>query len=103
MIFRYVLTIIAFTFLINCSDGLSKDKLSREVEFNSPEIQFTQAMLMFDNQEYDLATEQFKKIERIYPLSNEAIQSQIMLGFINYILLDYDTAIIQFSKIINIH
>ncbi|MDC0217151.1 outer membrane protein assembly factor BamD, partial [Pelagibacteraceae bacterium] len=59
------------------------------------------AMLMFDNQQYDQANEQFKIIERIYPLSNEAIQSQIMLGFINYILLDYDTAILQFSRIIN--
>jgi outer membrane protein assembly factor BamD len=101
MIFRYVFTIIAFTFLINCSGSSNKDKPSIEAEFNPPEIQFTQAMLMFDNQQYDQATEQFKNIERIYPLSNEAIQSQIMLGFINYILLDYDTAILQFSKIIN--
>ena len=47
------------------------------------------------------SSRRFKNIERIYPLSNEAIQSQIMLGFINYILLDYDTAILQFSRIIN--
>ena len=58
-------------------------------------------MLMFENKEYELATNKFKNIERIYPLSNEAIQSQIMQGFINYILLDYDTAIFQFSRIIN--
>ena len=58
-------------------------------------------MLMFDNQQYELATDKFKNIERIYPLSNEAIQSQIMQGFINYIILDYDTAIFQFSRIIN--
>jgi outer membrane protein assembly factor BamD len=101
MILRYVFLIIAFTYLINCSGNSNKDKLSDQDEFSPPEIQFTQAMLMLDNQQYELATSKFKNIERIYPLSNEAIQSQIMQGFINYILLDYDTAIFKFSRIIN--
>ena len=101
MIFRYCINIIAFAFLMNCSGKISEDKLSSKDEFNPPEIQYTQAMLMFDNQQYELAANKFKNIERIYPLSNEAIQSQIMQGFINYILLDYDTAIFQFNRIIN--
>ena len=101
MILRYVFTIIAFSYLINCSGNSSKDELTDQTEFSSPEIQFTEAMLMFDNAQYKLAKDKFKEIERIYPLSNESIQSQIMQGFINYILLDYDTAIFQFSRIIN--
>ncbi|MDC0625187.1 outer membrane protein assembly factor BamD [Alphaproteobacteria bacterium] len=101
MILRYVITIIAFTYLINCSGNSSKDKLSSPSDFSPPEIQYTEAMLMFDNQQYEIAKDKFKNIERIYPLSNEAIQSQIMQGFINYIILDYDTAILQFSRIIN--
>ena len=101
MILRYVLTILAFTYLISCSGNSGNDKLSNIDEFSPPEIQFTQAMLMFDNKQYELASEKFINIVKIYPLSNEAIQSQIMQGFINYILLDYDTAIFQFSRIIN--
>ena len=101
MILRYVFTFMTFVYLTNCSGTSNKDELFEQEEFSPPEIQFTQAMLMFDNQQYELATDKFKNIERIYPLSNEAIQSQIMLGFINYILLDYDTAIFQFSRIIN--
>ena len=101
MILRYVLSIVAFAFLINCSGKPNKDLISDKEEFNPPEIQYTEAMLMFDNKEYELAADKFKYIERIYPLSNEAIQSQIMQGFINYLLLDYDTAIFQFSRIIN--
>ena len=101
MILRYVFTFLTFVYLTNCSGNSKNDELSEQNEFSSPEIQFTQAMLMFDNQQYEIATDKFKNIERIYPLSNEAIQSQIMLGFINYILLDYDTAIFQFSRIIN--
>ena len=86
---------------MNCSGNSSKDKLFSQNEFSSPEIQYAEAMLFFDNQEYELAADKFKNIERIYPLSNEAIQSQIMQGFINYIILDYDTAIFQFSRILN--
>jgi outer membrane protein assembly factor BamD len=101
MILRYVFTIVAFIFLINCTGNSTKDKLSDQIEFSPPETQFAQAMLIFDNQQYEVASEKFKNIERIYPLSNEAIQSQIMQGFINYIILDYDTAIFQFSRVIN--
>jgi len=101
MILRYVFIIIALTYLINCSGELSKGRLSDQDEFSPPEIQFKEAMLLFDSQQYQLATDKFKNIERIYPLSNEAIQSQIMQGFINYIMLDYDTAIFQFNRIIN--
>ena len=101
MILRYVFTFLTFVYLTNCSGNSNKDELSGQDEFSPPEIQFTQAMLMFDNQQYEIATDKFNNIEKIYPLSNEAIQSQIMKGFINYILLDYDTAIFQFSRIIN--
>jgi outer membrane protein assembly factor BamD len=101
MILRYVFIFLTFAYLTNCSGNSKNYELSDQNEFSSPEIQFTQAMLMFDNQQYEIATDKFKNIERIYPLSNEAIQSQIMQGFINYILLDYDTAIFQFSRIIN--
>ena len=45
MILRYVFTIIAFTYLINCSSNSSKGELSDKSEFSPPEIQFTEAML----------------------------------------------------------
>ena len=57
-------------------------------------------MVLFDNQQYEEAIKIFDNIEKIYPLSNEAIQSQIMLGFIDYILLKYDDSILKFSRII---
>ena len=102
MILKYVYTLMAITFLINCSGKSDLNtELSDQIEFNSPELQYTEAMLIFDSQQYEIAIEKFKYIERIYPLSNEAIQSQIMQGFINYILLDYETAIIQFGRVIS--
>ena len=55
----------------------------------------------FDEEEYEVARIQFTEISRLYPLSNEAIQSEIMIGFISYIKMDYENAIMIFEKIIN--
>ena len=101
MILRYIFILVTLFYLTNCSGNINNDKISGQDEFSPPELQYTQAMLMFENQQYDIAVNKFKNIQRIYPLSNEAIQSQIMQGFINYIKLDYDTAIFQFNRIIN--
>jgi len=102
MILRSVFNLLILIFIICCSSNNNKNNtVLEQSEFSSPESQYTKAMLMFDKQQYDQAIVIFENIERIYPLSNEAIQSQIMQGFIDYILLDYDNAILKFSKIIN--
>ena len=62
---------------------------------------YIEAMNKFNSNNLDEALIIFDKIERLYPLSNEAIQSQIMSGFIDYGNLYYDDAIYKFSKIIN--
>ena len=54
------------------------------LKVKTPEEIYTQAKNLFDKEQYDLANEQFKKLKKLYPLSNEAIQSEIMIGFINY-------------------
>ncbi len=101
MIFRILLKILILFFFISCSSNISKVKDStEEIQFESSELQYTKAMVLFDNQQYEEAIKIFDNIEKIYPLSNEAIQSQIMLGFIDYILLKYDDSILKFSRII---
>jgi outer membrane protein assembly factor BamD len=101
MILRHVFIFLALFLFIGCSNNSNKyNNTSNEEKFFSPEAQYTMAMLMFDDQNYVEAKKNFRNIERIYPLSNEAIQSQIMHGFIDYLILDYDAAILTFSKII---
>ena len=101
MYFRVFLNILFLLFLIGCNSRVS-DKTNNIISDNIilPEDQYVEAMMKFDNQEFEEAKTLFKNIEKIYPLSNEAIQAQIMLGFIDYIRLDYDSAILQFSVII---
>ena len=66
MILRYVFIFLTFVYLTNCSGNSDKNELSGQDEFSPPEIQFTEAMLLFDKQQYVLATDKFKSIERIY-------------------------------------
>ena len=100
MFLRFLVILFVSFSLINCTGNNSvSNNLSTEFQYKSPDQQYKNAMLIFQNQQYDESKEIFKK-KKIYPLSNEAIQSQIMLGFTDYILLDYDAAIIKFTKII---
>ena len=62
---------------------------------------YSERLNEFENNNYDLAIEKFNEIDLKFPLSNEAIQSQIMLAFIHYIQLEYDASIIKLEKIIN--
>ena len=55
MILRYVFIFLTFTYLTNCSGNSKNDELSDQNEFSSPEIQFTQAMLMFRRAKMNLA------------------------------------------------
>ena len=101
MIFRYFLKILILSFVLSCSSNSSKKTDNLETgEFSSPNLKYTEAMILFDEGKYEEAKSIFSNIERIYPLSNEAIQSQIMSGFSDYIILDYDSAIFKFNRII---
>ena len=101
MFLKYLLQFIFLFFIFGCSNiSRNVDNKKFDKEFLSPELQYTEAMLLFDTGKYEDAILIFKNIERIYPLSNEAIQSQIMSGFSDYIRLNYDSAIFKFNRII---
>ncbi len=100
MFFR-IFFIFSFLFLIfNCSGNSNIQKETEDKTLITPENQYIDAMQKFDNQKFDEAVAIFENIEKIYPLSNEAIQSQIMMGFIDYLNLNYDAAILKFTKLI---
>ena len=101
MILKYFIKFLVLSFIFSCSSNSEKiNGNKKNNEFSSPKSQYTKAMILFDNGNYEESNNMFKNIERIYPLSNEAIQSQIMSGFSDYIRLDYDSAIFKFKRII---
>ena len=84
---------------ISCSN---KDIIKgKNIIKETPEQLYSLAMIDLDNEEYDNSQLKFKDLEFRYPLSNEAIQAKIMLGFIEYLRLDYQAAIFKFNQIIN--
>ncbi len=87
-------------FCINCSSKNS-DNFVKKKDVRIPEEIYVSAKNKFDSGDYILAREEFNELIKLYPLSNESIQGEIMIGFISYIEMEYDDAIIQFKKIAN--
>ena len=97
ILFIAILSLLSFS----CSNSPVTNKINiGDNEITTPESQYFDAMTKVNTQQLDKALIIFKNIEKIYPLSNEAIQSQIMSGFIEYSRLDYDSAILKFNRVI---
>ena len=94
--------LILLLLCISCS-SINRDTnaSSDEIILDNPENLYKIAKITFDQENYELARKQFSEINKLFPLSNEAIQSEIMIAFISYIQMDYDNAILNFKKIIN--
>ena len=102
MLKKYLIQLLLILFLINCSStNKIDDSEEKNINLESSESLYIKAMVYFDEANYQLALNSFSEIIKIYPLSNEAIQSQIMSAFIDYIKLNYDEAIYKFDRIIN--
>ena len=84
---------------IGCSTTNIQEKKIENPEMASPEAIYIDGMKYFNNNNYDLANEEFLRLIQLYPLSNEAIQSEIMSGFIAYIKMDYEASILKFKRI----
>ena len=93
-----ILLFLLISYLTGCSN--TSKKTTESITTRNPEIMYSEAINEFESENYDLAFEKFHDIELKFPLSNEAIQSQIMMAFIEYINLEYDSAILKLEKII---
>ena len=94
--------LILLLLCISCSStNRDTNASSDKIILDNPENLYKIAKITFDQQNYELARKQFSEIKKLFPLSNEAIQSEIMIAFISYIQMDYDNAILNFRKITN--
>ena len=100
MIKKFICLILLYLCISCSSNNSSSNKDLNQNLSNDPESFYQLAKISFDNQNFELASQQFKEIKRLFPLSNEAVQSEIMIAFIHYVLMDYDNAIINYKRII---
>ena len=94
---------LAFIFLficliISCSQNNQNVK---NTSSETPENLYQLAMQDLEKENYEKAKALFDEIEFNFPLSNEAIQSQIMTAFIEYAQMNYDEAIFKLNRVIN--
>ena len=94
---------LAFIFLficliISCSQNNQNVK---NINSETPENLYALAMQDLEKENFEKAKVLFDEIEFNFPLSNEAIQSQIMIAFIEYAQMNYDEAIFKLNRIIN--
>ena len=94
-----ILIFLKIGYLTSCSNTTKTN--TEIININKPEIMYSEALKEFESENYDLAHEKFYEIELKFPLSKEAIQSQIMMAFVEYIKLDYDLNEIHPSKVDN--
>ena len=97
---KKIICLILLYICISCSNNTNSNIDKNKNEIIEPETLYKLAKINFDGQNFELAKEQFKEINKLFPLSNEAIQSEIMIAFIDYIKMNYDIAILNYNKII---
>ena len=97
--FKKLSLIIFVTFIIGCNNS-EYIKKTEDLDVKNPKEIYSEAYILFNEENYHLAKEEFLKITKLYPLSNEAIQAEIMIGFISYVKMDYDNAILEFERVI---
>jgi len=98
---KKIICLILLFLCISCSNNNTYSDIDQNVKvLNEPENLYRLAKVNFDEQNFEIAKGQFKEINKLFPLSNEAIQSEIMIAFISYIQMDYDNAILNYRMII---
>ena len=86
--------------------GCSNNNISSESEFDKiilPEELYEIAINELKDDKIVEAKIKFEEIEKKFPLSSRAIQSKIMLAFIDYLKLDYNEAIYSLNAVIELY
>jgi len=86
--------------------GCSNNNISSESEFDKiilPEELYEIAINELKDDKIVEAKIKFEEIEKKFPLSSRAIQSKIMLAFIDYLKLNYNEAIYSLNAVIELY
>jgi len=96
---KHIFIIILFFVSFGCSN--TEEETNTLNKTDTPKNLYELAMIELNNESYENALILFEDVNFKFPLSNEAVQSQIMIAFIEYIKMNYTESIFKFSRIIN--
>ena len=95
-----VISILISIFIMSCTKSQIVEVSDNNNVIRNPEEIYVSAMDSFTNEKFTEAKVEFETLQKLYPLSNESIKAEIMIGFLLYVQMNYDEAISQFYKII---
>ena len=98
-IITYFIKFLLLFYIVSCSNQKKSNTEEFETNLNIKDM-YSEAMQKLNEGNYEDAQNLFIEIKSKFPLTNESIQSQIMIGFIEYSNLNYTAAILQFDRII---
>ncbi len=95
-----VLILFLFIFISSCS---SDKEIAKNYSSYDDVKLYNEAMLQLKKKEYDEAIDTFTELEIQYPYSPWASRGQLMIGFAHYTANQYDEAILNLSKFIELN
>ena len=99
---KKIVCLILLYLCLCCSNSKTVSNINEDKNIlGQPENLYKLAKLSFDEKDFELSRIKFMEIKKLFPLSNEAVQSEIMIAFIDYVQMDYSNAILNYKKIIN--
>ena len=99
---KKIICLILLYLCLCCSNSKTVSNINEDKNrLGQPENLYKLAKLSFDERNFELSRTKFMEIKKLFPLSNEAVQSEIMIAFIDYAQMDYNNAILNYQKIIN--
>ena len=98
---RVILVVSAFIFLISCS---STKKTTTINSYNKSDVSlYREGMRLLKSKKFEKAVEIFTELEIVHPYSRFSSKSQLMAGFAQYMLNEYEEAILTLSKFIELN
>ena len=95
----FFILIAQIFFVIGCAD--KNELIVKDISAEGQSFLYNTAMIDLNSEDFINARIKFQDIIFKFPLSNEGIQSKIMIAFIEYMEMNYSEAIFKFNKIIN--
>jgi len=104
----FTLSVLLLSLTINGCSWFSDEKtgeeaLKTEVTKKSAEQLYTEAKELLGNGRYSKAVQSFKEIDRLYPFSDYAPKSRVMMAYSHYKDEDYDKAIAVIDNFVAIN
>ncbi len=95
-----VLNIILFLFISSCSTD--KEVIKNYSSYDDVKL-YNEALKQLKKKEYSEAIDTFTELEIQYPYSQWASRGQLMIGFAHYTANEYDEAILNLSKFVELN